>query len=122
MGVCAKHGRVYRPACERCERVPRTRVDPRQVVLKRPDCRSRRPGAVERTRGGRRGMTMLSGLVSFALKQRLFVILGGIALVIWGASAYQKLPIDAFPDISPIQVLVSMRASGLTPEELESRV
>jgi cobalt-zinc-cadmium resistance protein CzcA len=67
-------------------------------------------------------MTMLTGLVSFALKQRLFVILGAIALVLWGATAYQKLPIDAFPDVSPIQVLVSMRAPGLTPEELESRV
>ena len=67
-------------------------------------------------------MTMLSGLVSFALKQRLFVILGAIALVLAGATAYQKLPIDAFPDVSPIQVLVSMRAPGLTPEELESRV
>jgi len=65
---------------------------------------------------------MLSGLVSFALKQRLFVILGAIALVLAGATAYQKLPIDAFPDVSPIQVLVSMRAPGLTPEELESRV
>src|SRR5262252_7838893 len=98
MGVCAKHGWVYRPACQRCERVPGPRVDPRQAVLKRPDRRSWRPRSVERTRGGRCGLTMFSGLVSFALNQRPFVILAAIALVLWGATAYQKLPIDAFPD------------------------
>jgi heavy metal efflux system protein len=65
---------------------------------------------------------MLSGFIDIALKQRLLVFLGAIALAIWGANAYQKLPIDAFPDVAPIQVLVSMRAPGLTPEELESRV
>jgi cobalt-zinc-cadmium resistance protein CzcA len=65
---------------------------------------------------------MLSGFIDIALKQRLLVFLGAIALAVWGASAYQKLSIDAFPDVAPIQVLLSMRAPGLTPEELESRV
>ena len=37
-------------------------------------------------------------------------------------TAYLNIPIDAFPDVAPIQVLVSMRAPGLTPEELETRV
>ena len=65
---------------------------------------------------------MLSGLIELALKQRLVVFIGAIALAVWGATAYQKLPIDAFPDVAPIQVLVSMQAPGLTPEELESRI
>jgi cobalt-zinc-cadmium resistance protein CzcA len=65
---------------------------------------------------------MLSNLVDIALKQRLIVFIGAIALAVWGATAYQKLAIDAFPDVAPVQVLVSMRAPGLTPEELESRV
>ncbi len=65
---------------------------------------------------------MLSGLVNLALKQRLIVFIGAIALAVWGTTAYQKLSIDAFPDVAPIQVLVSMQAPGLTPEELESRV
>ena len=65
---------------------------------------------------------MLSGLISIALKQRVLVILGAIALAVWGANAYRQLSIDAFPDVAPTQVLVSMRAPGLTPEELESRV
>jgi cobalt-zinc-cadmium resistance protein CzcA len=65
---------------------------------------------------------MLERLVATALKQRLLVFLGAICLAAWGANAYFKLPIDAFPDVAPIQVLVAMRAPGLTPEELESRV
>lgn len=65
---------------------------------------------------------MMSGLVQIALQQRLIVFIGAIALAVWGTVAYQKLSIDAFPDVAPIQVLVSMQAPGLTPEELESRV
>lgn len=65
---------------------------------------------------------MLARLVDLALRQRLLVIIGAIALAVWGATAYQRLSIDAFPDVAPVQVLVSMRAPGLTPEELESRV
>lgn len=65
---------------------------------------------------------MLAGIVGLALKQRLIVFIAAIALAVWGTIAYQKLSIDAFPDVAPIQVLVSMQAPGLTPEELESRV
>ena len=65
---------------------------------------------------------MLEQLIHFALRQRLLVLIGAVAVVVWGAVSYTKLPIDAFPDVSPIQVLVAMRAPGLTPEEPESRV
>lgn len=65
---------------------------------------------------------MLDKLIKAALGQRLLVFLAAIALAVWGAHAYSKLPIDAFPDVAPAQVLVSMRAPGLTPEELENRV
>jgi heavy metal efflux system protein len=65
---------------------------------------------------------MLDKLIQAALGQRLLVFLAAIALAVWGAHAYTKLPIDAFPDVAPVQVLVSMRAPGLTPEELENRV
>ncbi|PPD44634.1 MAG: CusA/CzcA family heavy metal efflux RND transporter [Methylocystis sp.] len=65
---------------------------------------------------------MLDGLIHFSLRQRLLVLLGALFVAGWGAVSYLKLPIDAFPDVAPIQVLVAMRAPGLTPEELESRV
>ena len=65
---------------------------------------------------------MLERLIRVALGQRLLVFLGALGIVAWGAVSYFKLPIDAFPDVAPVQVLVAMRAPGLTPEELEARV
>jgi cobalt-zinc-cadmium resistance protein CzcA len=65
---------------------------------------------------------MFHGLVSLALRQRFLALIVALVIAAWGAMAYRALPIDAFPDVAPTQVLVSMRAPGLTPEELESRV
>ncbi|MGZ3410357.1 MAG: efflux RND transporter permease subunit [Xanthobacteraceae bacterium] len=65
---------------------------------------------------------MLGGIIDIALRQRLIVFLAALALAGWGIDAYRKIPIDAFPDVAPVQVLVTMRAPGLAPEELESRV
>ena len=65
---------------------------------------------------------MLARLIEAAIRRRLLVLLGAVAVAVWGANAYLRLPIDAFPDVSPTQVMVSMRAPGLTPEELEARV
>jgi cobalt-zinc-cadmium resistance protein CzcA len=65
---------------------------------------------------------MLGGLIDVALRQRLLVFLAALALAVWGINAYLKISIDAFPDVAPVQVLVTMRAPGLAPEELESRV
>jgi cobalt-zinc-cadmium resistance protein CzcA len=64
---------------------------------------------------------MLDNIVGVALKQQLLVFLSAIALAVWGVNAYLKISIDAFPDVAPVQVLVTMRAPGLAPEELESR-
>ncbi|MBS0567252.1 MAG: efflux RND transporter permease subunit [Proteobacteria bacterium] len=65
---------------------------------------------------------MLSRLVQFALSQRLLVVVGTIALAIAGAIAWRSLPIDAYPDIAPTQVKLILKAPGMTPEEVESRV
>jgi len=65
---------------------------------------------------------MLANLLDLALRQRLLVIIAALGLAFWGFQSYRNLPIDAFPDVAPTQVLVSMRAPGLTPEELERRV
>ena len=65
---------------------------------------------------------MLGRLVDLALRQRLLALFAAIAILGWGINAYRKLPIDAFPDVSPTQVLVAIQAPGLPPEELESLV
>ncbi|WP_448043186.1 efflux RND transporter permease subunit [Bradyrhizobium liaoningense] len=65
---------------------------------------------------------MLQRLVAFALSQRLFVLLSVLLLVGAGAVLLPGLPIDAFPDVSPVQVKIIMKAPGLTPEEVEQRI
>ncbi|WP_454625419.1 efflux RND transporter permease subunit [Bradyrhizobium cenepequi] len=65
---------------------------------------------------------MLGRLVAFALSQRLFVALGVVLLIGAALVFLPSLPIDAFPDVSPVQVKVIMKAPGLTPEEVEQRI
>ena len=65
---------------------------------------------------------MLERLVAFALSQRMFVVLSVLLLIGAGIVVLPSLPIDAFPDVSPVQVKVIMKAPGLTPEEVEQRI
>jgi cobalt-zinc-cadmium resistance protein CzcA len=65
---------------------------------------------------------MMNKIIGFALAQRLFFSLLALVLLGFGIKAYQQLPVDAFPDISPTQVKVIIKSSGMTPEEIESRV
>jgi len=64
----------------------------------------------------------MNKLIGFALSQRLFFSLLAIVLLGFGVKAYKELPIDAFPDISPTQVKIIIKANGMTPAEMESRV
>ena len=87
---------------------------------RRTGCRLR----VERTQdaAGRGLIVMLRKLIEAALNMRLAVIGIALGLAAFGAYAFANLPIDAFPDISSTQVKIIMKAPGMTPEEVESRV
>ena len=61
-------------------------------------------------------------LISFTLSQRLFVTLLALVIMGFGVKSYIALPVDAFPDISPTQVKIIMKSSGMTPDEVESRI
>lgn len=65
---------------------------------------------------------MLAQLVQFSLSQRLMTVLAMLVLIGVGAQALVSLPIDAFPDISPTQVKIIIKAPGMTPEEVESLI
>jgi len=65
---------------------------------------------------------MLSQLITLSLSQRLLVLLAALAIAVGGALTFQILPIDAFPDVSSTQVKIIMKAPGMTPEEVETRV
>jgi len=62
---------------------------------------------------------MIQKIVQFALQQRLLIILLIIFLIGLGVYSFQQLPIDAFPDISPVMVPVFAEAHGMAPEEVE---
>lgn len=65
---------------------------------------------------------MLNALVQRALNLRLAVIGLAVLLAGLGGWSFLNLPIDAFPDISTTQVKIILKAPGMTPEEVESRV
>ncbi len=65
---------------------------------------------------------MIAALIRFSLIQRLMVLLLAGALSAAGVWAFRTLPIDAFPDIAAPQVLVIVKAPGLSPTEVESRI
>jgi heavy metal efflux system protein len=62
---------------------------------------------------------MLERLMAFSLRNRLTVGLGLVLVVALGAWAVTTIPIDAFPDVTNIQVEVVSTAPGLSPLEIE---
>ena len=65
---------------------------------------------------------MLAGLIRFSLTQRLLVLVLTAMLIAAGIKAFLGLPIDAFPDVSTTQVKIILKAPGMTPEEVETRL
>jgi len=62
---------------------------------------------------------MINGLIREALAQRLIMVVIALALVGFGIRATTKLSVDAFPDVTNIQVQVATEAPGRSPEEVE---
>jgi hypothetical protein len=56
------------------------------------------------------------------LTQRALLLLLAAALAGAGYYAFVRLPIDAFPDVSPTQVKIIVKAPGMTPQEVETRI
>ena len=65
---------------------------------------------------------MIERLIRTALAQRLLVLLLVLGLILSGVAAFRHLPIDAFPDVTPVQVQVITRAPSLAPAEIERLV
>ncbi|HDH03510.1 MAG TPA: efflux RND transporter permease subunit, partial [Actinobacteria bacterium] len=65
---------------------------------------------------------MISRIVDFALNQRLLVVIGALVIMGLGIQSARTLPVDAFPDVSPVLVQIMTESSGLAPEEVEQLV
>ncbi|MDB5765579.1 MAG: czcA2 [Collimonas fungivorans] len=65
---------------------------------------------------------MFERIIRFAIEQRWLVMLAVFAMAALGIYNYQKLPIDAVPDITNVQVQINTSAPGYSPLETEQRV
>src|SRR5579864_3621813 len=65
---------------------------------------------------------MIHHVVQFALRQRFLVMMFALFVVIAGAVAFQRMPIDAYPDLSPPMVEVITQWPGHAAEEVERLV
>ena len=66
--------------------------------------------------------TLFERTLRLVIAQRWMVLLATLAIAALGVFSYQKLPIDAVPDITNVQVQVNTEASGYSPLEAEQRV
>lgn len=65
---------------------------------------------------------MIEKTIGWSLKNRLFVVLGGLLLLAWGAYEASRMPVDVFPDLTAPTVAVMTEAYGMAPEEVETLI
>ena len=69
-----------------------------------------------------REINMFERIIKFAIEQRWLVLLAVLGMAAIGVFSYTKLPIDAVPDITNVQVQINTSAPGYSPLETEQRV
>ncbi len=65
---------------------------------------------------------MLNGLITWSLNNRLMVCILALTGVVIGGKALMHIPIDAFPDTTPVQVQINTTAPALNPTEIEAQI
>ena len=65
---------------------------------------------------------MIDAILSFSIRQRWLVILATLGVAAFGAWNFTRLPIDAVPDITNVQVQINTIARGYSPLEVEQRI
>jgi len=65
---------------------------------------------------------MIGQIIQWSLRNRLFVVMGGLMLLIWGSIETTRTPVDVFPDLTAPTVTVVTEAHGMAPLDMESLV
>src|SRR6187401_91347 len=65
---------------------------------------------------------MLNAVIRWSIRHRIAVILSSVLLIGVGIAAFLHLPIDAFPDTTPVQVQINTAAANLSPLEIERQI
>lgn len=64
----------------------------------------------------------MNKIIEFSLRNRFLIIVLALIVMAFGFYSYKQLPIDAFPDVSPVLVQVFTQTEGLAPEEIEKYI
>ena len=62
---------------------------------------------------------MLNWIIAFSLKNRALVLIGSIAVMVYGVIQLRQMPVDVFPDLNRPTVTIMTESAGLAPEEVE---
>lgn len=65
---------------------------------------------------------MFERLIRFSIAHAWLVLMAVTGMAVLGVMSYQRLPIDAVPDITNVQVQINTVAPGYSPLEAEQRV
>ena len=65
---------------------------------------------------------MIDKILEFSVRQRVLVLMGALALLFAGLWSAMKLPMDAIPDITGVQVQVNTTVPALAPDDVEKLV
>jgi cobalt-zinc-cadmium resistance protein CzcA len=65
---------------------------------------------------------MIDAVLAFSIRQQWLIIIATLAMAALGAWNFTRLPIDAVPDITNIQVQINTKATGYSPLEVEQRI
>ena len=62
---------------------------------------------------------MLKAIVELALRYKVLVLVGFLLIIVLGVQAFREVPVDAFPDVTPVQVNIYTESPGLAAEDVE---
>ncbi len=62
---------------------------------------------------------MLNNIVDISLRYKVLVLVGFLLIVVFGIQAFRTVPVDAFPDVTPVQVNIYTESPGLAAEDVE---
>ena len=65
---------------------------------------------------------MLNSIVDISLRYKVLVVVGFLLVVVFGVRAFRVVPVDAFPDVTPVQVNVYTESPGLAAEDIEKLI
>ncbi|MCL4849109.1 MAG: efflux RND transporter permease subunit, partial [Acidobacteria bacterium] len=65
---------------------------------------------------------MIERIIDWCAGNRFLVSIGAVVLTLWGAWAMTRTPLDAVPDISDVQVIISTEWEGRSPDLIEDQV